>query len=115
MKMKPQKTKKQKRASRKGVPIKAHKGRRNKQRPAIFTEADDKTLRRHLKNIGDSFGDWLKRMIAIDCRPWCYSYELPGGEMQAPVQADSLGEAIETALYHAEGRRIIITSAVTDK
>lgn len=100
-----------KRKSRRDIVITAHKGGRTKRAPsALLTPADDKKLRRHLRESELSFGDWLKAMIAIDCRSWRYTYELPSGEMQAEALADSLGEAVENAIFHAQGRKILISN-----
>lgn len=100
---------KNKKKSRVGVSITAHKGGRTKRAPsALLTPADDKKLRQYLRESELSFGDWLKAMIAIDCRSWRYTYELPSGEMQSEALADSLGEAVENALFHAQGKKIVL-------
>ena len=99
------------RKSRKGIKITAHKGGRTKKRLADLTPADAKKLQRHLRENELSFSDWVAAMLTIDSRSWYYTYELPAtGEMQIAALADSLGEAVENALHHAEGRGIIISN-----
>lgn len=88
--------------------IAAHKGGRTESRLAQLTPSDDKKLRRHLRENELSFSDWISAMLAIDSQSWRYTYELPSGEMQTEALADSLGEAIENALFHAQGKKIVL-------
>lgn len=88
----------------------AHKGGRTKSRLVQLTPANDKKMRKHLKEIEVSFSDWVLAMLNADTLAWYYTYELPSGEMQTIALAGSLGEAIENALFHAEGRRIVVTN-----
>lgn len=101
---------KHKKKSRKGIEITPHKGGRTKQRLVQLTPADAKKLRNHLRSLEISFSDWVSAMLTADAQSWYYTYELPSGEMQAWALADSLGEAIENASFHAAGRKIMITN-----
>lgn len=88
--------------------ITPHKGGRTKSRLAQLTPSDDKKLRRHLRENEFSFSDWVSAMLTIDSQSWRYTYELPSGEWQTEALADSLGEAVENALFHAQGKKIVL-------
>ena len=67
-------------------------------------------LEAHLKQIGLNLEEWVNSMLDIDRKQWYYTYELPSGQMQFTALAISLGEAVENAQYHSEGRKIAISS-----
>ena len=55
-----------KRKSRAGVVITAHKGGRSKSRLAPMTEDTAQKLNEVLAHRGESFGDWVERLVNVE-------------------------------------------------
>jgi len=60
--------------------------------------------------IDQEIGVWLKWVNKSMEGCWYYTYELPSGELQTWALAESIMDAIENARFHAQGRRILISS-----